>query len=339
MDLSHSRDHKPAALFVLDSPAFEKIYGWEHFSEIARRVGVLAPPCSASELERVAPFLAEAELFFSGWGAPIMDEALLNRMPRLRAVFYGAGTIRYFATDALWQRGIRVTTATAVNGDTVADYAAGGILFALKQGFGLARCVREARGYPSPRLSVPGVNGGTVALLSFGATARAVHRKLEPFGVRFLVYDPHLARAAVPAGVQLVSLEQAFAEADVVSIHTPLLPATDGLVNRDLLLSMRCGATLLNTARGRIIRSADLIEVLAMRSDITAVLDVTDPEPPPTNSPLYTLPNVVLTPHVAGATDRECLRLGEFIVAELDRWLAGAPLHGEVTPAQLPLLA
>lgn len=339
MNLSPPRDRRPSALFILDSPAFEKIYGWGHFSEIARRVCVLAPPCSAAELERVAPFLAETELLFSGWGAPVMSESLLERMPRLRAIFYGAGTIRYFATDALWQRGIRVTSAASVNGDAVADYAAGAILFALKQGFGLARSVREARTYLDPRLPVPGVHGGSVALLSFGATARAVYRKLQPFGIRFLVYDPYLAPGAMPEGVPLVSLEQAFIEADVVSIHTPLLPATEGLVTAELLSSMRHGATLLNTARGRIIRSAELIDVLIARPDLTALLDVTDPEPPPRDSPLFTLPNVVLTPHVAGATDRECLRLGEFMVEELDRWLAGTPLSGEVTLAQLPLLA
>jgi len=333
-------ERKPAALIALDELAFERIYGAEHLDAIRQRVRLLAPPCRASELKALSRGLAEAEVLFSGWGAPVLDAELLGRMPRLRIVFYGAGTIRYFVTDEMWRRGIRVTTAAAVNAEAVANYTAGVVLFALKQGFGLSRFVRERRAYSPGRPLVPGVPGGVVALISFGATARAALRKLRPFGVRFMVYDPIVAAEEIrAAGAEPVSLERAFAEAHVVSLHAPLLAQTRGMIGRELLASMRRDATFINTARGALVRELELIDVLRSRGDLTAVLDVTDPEPPRPDSPLYVLPNVVLTPHVAGTADGESRQLGAFVVAELDRWLRGEPLQGEVTAERSSLLA
>jgi phosphoglycerate dehydrogenase-like enzyme len=124
-----------------------------------------------------------------------------------------------------------------------------------------------------------------------------------------------------------------------VSLHTPLLPETRGLIGREHFAAMKPGATFINTSRGEIVREADLIETFSRRTDLTAVLDVTSPEPPVEGSPLYTLPNVVLTPHIAGSTGRECRRMGETMIAEFDRWTAGSPLQCQVTQAQAALMA
>jgi phosphoglycerate dehydrogenase-like enzyme len=148
-----------------------------------------------------------------------------------------------------------------------------------------------------------------------------------------LAYDPYVSRReADELDVELVGLSQLFAAADIVSIHTPLLPETVGLISRHELLKMQPGATIINTARGRVVNQTDLIEVLAERPDIYAILDVTGPEPPPVDSPLYDLPNVVLTPHIAGSLDGECERMGRDMVAELRRYLRHEALKWAVTP-------
>jgi phosphoglycerate dehydrogenase-like enzyme len=102
---------------------------------------------------------------------------------------------------------------------------------------------------------------------------------------------------------------------------------------------MKRGASLINTARGALIREDDLVEVLAERPDLTAVLDVTEPEPPAPDSALRRLPNIVLTPHIAGAFNGECRRLGEMMVTELRRFLDGKALQHEIREQDMRLRA
>ena len=142
-----------------------------------------------------------------------------------------------------------------------------------------------------------------------------------------LVYDPFVAEHdAAALDVELVSLEAIFQRCDVVSLHTPSFPETRGMVTGNHIAYMKPGATFINTARGELVREAEMIEVLSMRRDLQAVLDVTYPEPPAADSPLYTLENVVLTPHIAGSAGAECRRMGRYMVEELQRYLAGEPL-------------
>jgi phosphoglycerate dehydrogenase-like enzyme len=134
-------------------------------------------------------------------------------------------------------------------------------------------------------------------------------------------------------------LETLFAESEVVSLHTPSLPATRGLITRPLLASLKPRATFINTSRGAVVDEPGLIEVLQQRPDLMALLDVTDPEPPVSGSPLYTLPNVFLTPHIAGSLAGECARMGDLAVEECRRFLAGEPLRWSITRGQAERMA
>jgi phosphoglycerate dehydrogenase-like enzyme len=98
-------------------------------------------------------------------------------------------------------------------------------------------------------------------------------------------------------------------------------------------------STFINTSRGAVICEAEMIQVLESRPDLTAVIDVTHPEPPPPDSPLYTLPNVILTPHIAGSVDAECRRQGQYMIAELKRYLSGEPLVYGLTKEQVKIMA
>jgi phosphoglycerate dehydrogenase-like enzyme len=326
-------------IFILHPGAYDEIYGPQTRATIDELIDVVAPPQTAKSILADPEPLREVELILSGWGAPLMDEAFLSHAPCLRAVFYGAGSIRGFVTDALWERGISVTSAQAINAIPTAEYTLATILFSLKHGWRLAAQTRRLQHFPS-RDKVPGVYGATVGIISLGMVGRLVSELLRPFNLQVLAYDPYVsAEDAAALGVSLCSLETLFRESHVVTLHTPLLPETTGLVRGSHLASMRDGATFINVSRGGVVRQEELIAVLEQRDDLHAVLDVTYPEPPPAGSPLYTLPNVTLTPHIAGSLGSERRRLGEVMVAELRRFIAGEPLQYALSREQVQLMA
>jgi phosphoglycerate dehydrogenase-like enzyme len=181
---------------------------------------------------------------------------------------------------------------------------------------------------------VPGCFETTVALIGCGTIARRLITLLKPFDLRCIVYDPFLTRSEAAAlGVELCTLEQAFREGDVVSLHAPDKPQTKGMINGEHFSAMKEGATFINTARARIVRQDEMVHVFRKRPDLTLIIDVldSDPNPPDLDSPLLGLPNLVHTPHIAGSLGPECRRLGRYMVEEFRRYLAGQPLKWQIT--------
>jgi phosphoglycerate dehydrogenase-like enzyme len=173
-----------------------------------------------------------------------------------------------------------------------------------------------------------------------GMVGRRLARLLQPFELEVIACDPYLeAGHAEQLGVEPVALEELFSRAFVVSSHLPDLPATRGMLGRALFAGMREGATFVNTARGAQVVEAELAEVLGRRPDLTALLDVTFPEPPVEDSPLYSLPNVYLSPHIAGSKGDEIRRQADYVIDEFERWEAGTPLRFGVTLAMLETMA
>ncbi|MGJ3243128.1 MAG: hydroxyacid dehydrogenase [Opitutales bacterium] len=287
--------------------------------------------------------LAGIEVILGSWGMRRLDPALLDRMPNLRGVFYGAGSIRRFTTDAFWERDIPVCSAWAMNAVPVAEYTFAQIILCLKHAHLQRHHYREAdRAKRQPLdLGAHGTYGATVGLVSYGQIAKRVRERLASLeGVRVRVFDPFLSEADARSGaVERCDLPTLFSESDVVSIHTPWLPETEGLITGDLVSRLRPGGALINTARGAVVDEPGLTAVLRERPDLTAVLDVTFPEPPDPESPLFSLPNVYLTPHIAGSQDRECARMGHAMVDELERLLAGEPLQYAVSREQAKVMA
>jgi phosphoglycerate dehydrogenase-like enzyme len=318
-------------LYILDREAFERIYGTEEQRDIDGLVDILAPPQAGESIQNDLTPLADVEVIFSGWGAPLMDETFLAAAPKLRAVFYAAGSVRSFVTEPFWKRGIILTTAATANAVPVSEYTLAAILFGLKLGWRhTMQMKREAR-YPV-RTKVPGCYDSIVGLVSLGLIGRLTRERLRPFDLRVAAYDPFVKpEYARELDVELLPLDELFRRSDAVSLHTPLLKETEGMITGAHIASMKEGATFINTARGAIVRENEMIEVLKQRPDLQAVLDVTYPEPPAAGSPLYTLPNVILTPHIAGSMDAECRRMGRYMVEELRRYVAGKPLRWQVT--------
>lgn len=315
-----------------DPDLFRKVWSEELLGRLAGQADFPAEVVSGSGLRSAPVRLSEIEVAFSTWGMPALTPEQLDLLPRLKAVFYAAGTTKAFAKPLL-ERGILIVNAAAANAVPVAEFTLSQILFSLKLGWNHLRQLQEN---PSPEgyrpLPIPGAYGSTVGIVSLGAIGRRLCDLLRPFSLRKIAYDPVISPEtfaefdAEPSG-----LADLFATSEVVTIHTPWLKETEGLITGELISSMKPCGTLINTARGAVIREGELIEALSQRPDLTAVLDVTYPEPPAADSPLYRMPNVILTPHIAGSCGREVCRMAEMMIEEFQAWRQGSPSQHAVT--------
>lgn len=330
------RPQRPVAAIVVRAIHADAVYPDAERRRAARIAEVLNPvgPLDAARW-------GEVDAVIGGWGMPRLDAAFLESAPRLKAVFYAAGSVRGFMTDEAWDRGIVVSTAAAANSATTAEFCVGEIIFSLKHGWRFIRDAREAwRTAYTYHPLVPGLIGSRVGLVSFGRVAQRVAELLRPFALEVVAWDPVQPREVFERhGVRRVELEDLLATSDVVSLHVPQMPETVRLLGARRLARLKPGATLINTSRGDVLDETALIELLRERADLTAVLDVTDPEPPRPDSPLFELPNVVLTPHIAGSYGPECARMGALALDELERWVAGRPLLHALTREQAATMA
>ena len=327
------------SIFLLNEPSYPLIYPNPLPDEIGRRTQLVGPVLTAANWRTAGAEARQAEAIFSGWGMARIDEEFLSFFPRLKVVFYGSGTIRSFSTDAMWDRGIRVTTSAKANAESVVEFTVAQILLSMKRMWSQARAMRGEGADPFSG-PAPGNAGSTVGLISLGVIGRLVAERLMTYQHRVIAYDPFIApEIAESLNIKLVSLEELFERSDVVSCHTPLLETTCDMLQRAHFSSMKAGATFINTARGGVVDEVAMCEVLKERKDLFALLDVTNPEPPGPDSPLRRLPNVLVTPHIAGCLGPECRRMGQLMVDELDRYLAGQPLLYELDRERAALTA
>ncbi|MFC0551452.1 hydroxyacid dehydrogenase [Planotetraspora thailandica] len=285
--------------------------------------------------------LRDAQVLLTGWGSPVIDERALDHAPRLRAVVHAAGTVKSHVTQAVFDRGIQVSSAADANAIPVAEYTVAMILLANKAVPLLAQEYRARRAAIDLVAEYPdiGNHGKAVGLIGASRIGRRVAELLRPFDLEVLVSDPYFDEsAAASLGVRKADLDELFSSCDVVSLHAPAIAETRGLVSAARLSAMRDGATLINTARGSLVDHDALVAELR-RGRIRAVLDVTEPEITPASSPLWDLPNVILTPHVAGSLGNELARLGSQALDEVFRVIGGEPLRHRVDLAALPVTA
>ncbi|MFC7876293.1 hydroxyacid dehydrogenase [Isoptericola sp. NPDC057391] len=321
-------DVRPRAVLAFDPPALvERIFGPDGLERLRAVVDldpdVVVEVASAAARGR----LAEAELLVAGWGAPPVPAGLV---PRLRAVAYAGGVARTCVADpaALAARGVTASNARAANAVPVAEYALAMILLANKKAHAAERAYRDRRVAPDVERLLTGAGNfrRTVGIVGASLVGRRVVELLRPFDLEVLLYSPELAPGPVPGlpGARAADLDEVAARSDVLSLHQPLTPATAGQIDARVLGLMPDGATLINTARGGVVDGEALLAELCT-GRIDAVLDVTDPEPLPPDSALWSLPNVVLTPHLAGSTGTELRRIGDSVVAEVERFARGLP--------------
>ncbi|MGI5352103.1 hydroxyacid dehydrogenase [Streptomyces sp. CA-250714] len=332
---------KPVAALAMDERAAGAVLKPAVRHRLGEVVDLAEPVLTDFTTDTARRVLPAVELLITGWGCPPLDAEVLAHAPKLRAVAHTAGSVRGHLTPACWARGIEVSTAAAANAAPVAEYTLAMILLANKQVLPAARAYRAQRDradwlFPDPAL---GNYRRTVGILSASLVGRRVIELLRPHDLRVLLYDPYVGEAEAAAlGAAKAEPAELFAASDVVSVHTPLLPATRGLVSGELLGLLRDGATLINTARGAVVDQEALTREL-LSGRIRAVLDVTEPEVLPPDHPLWECDNTLLTPHLAGSQGNELDRLAESALQEVRRWAAGEGFAHPVSPDRKELLA
>ncbi|MGW7291297.1 NAD(P)-dependent oxidoreductase [Streptomyces xiamenensis] len=227
------------------------------------------------------------------------------------------------------EHGVAVTFAPGRNAASTAEHTVGLMLAAMRRipqahaGVLAGRWDSAQFAYEATGLEI---EGSTVGLVGAGAVGGRVAAALTALGARVLVADPYADPAALPAGVRLVELPELLASSGVLSLHARLTPETAGMIGAAELAALPPGAVLVNCARGGLLDYAALADALREGRLFAAALDVYDEEPLPAGHPLRGAPNLVLTPHLAGASRAVARRAARMVAAEADRWRRGKPL-------------
>jgi phosphoglycerate dehydrogenase-like enzyme len=276
--------------------------------------------------------LAGADVMVTSWGSrKLTPEDWPGDRGWPLLIAHGAGSVRGVVSREALARGVRVSQSAAPIAVAAAQYAVGLMILALRQAAARSAALRAGERYHGDH-PFQDLDGLTVGLVGLSQIGRRVPPLLAPFGCRVLAYDPYAgAEDAAVLGVSLVAdLDDLIAASDVLSLHAPLTPETEGLIDARRIGLLRPGAVFINTARAGLVDQRALF-ARAMAGDIQAYLDVTAPEPLPPTHEGWSSPNIFITPHIGGPTRQSLARIARHVVDEVERFLRGEPLRAEVT--------
>ena len=341
-DTPQNPESRPRIVLAMIPGLERSLFTDEHLTALRAMASLPeTEPAVPFDSERAGRLLQDAEILLTGWGCPELSATVLDRAPRLRLIAHCAGTVKEMVTPACWERGLRVITAAEANAVPVVEYTVASILLANKHAFQIREIYRRERRYGLWHHTTPGIGNlnKRVGVVGASRIGRRVIEALRPFDFSVCVYDPYFsAQEAARLGVEKVELDELLRSSDVVTLHAPSLPETHQMIGARELALIPDGAALINTARGALIDGAALEKELST-GRIRAVIDTTEPETLPADSPLYDLPNVFLTPHIAGASGTEVYRMTELVIEEIGRYLRGEPLQHEVRQEDLARIA
>ena len=323
---------KKAALFY-DYPIKDgEVFGQGRRQTIEKLTDLYPEVINAKNFDEQVSNLADVEVIFATWGMPRLTAEQLGKMPKLEAVFYAAGNVRAFA-QSIVDNGIMLVGAWDMNAIPVAEMALAQILLSCRGYFRTIRDYYVTHDHGKAKaFHRSGVNGETIGLIGMGMIGKRLSALLHGFSFLVIANDPYLSEEqATEFSVEIVSLEELFLRSYIVSNHIPDLPSTKEVLTGSLFDSMREGATFINTGRGAQVNEAGLIETLKNRLDLTALLDVTYPEPPDADSELWTLPNVWISPHIGGSVGDEVVRMADSMIEEFQARESGKPLRYRIT--------
>lgn len=319
------------------------VFDAAHKQALRQRLDMLDTVVCRDNLAELKDRLRDVEVIVATWDmVPFTEDELAEYFPGLKLVLYAAASVRYFAEPFL-RRGVKVLSAWGAMAVPVAEYTLGAILHANK-GFYLAMARYRSEGFAAGKHIAQNVYPGTydtpVGVIGAGMIGSLVIKLLRNHSVRVKVYDPFLPEErAEQLGVERTSLEELFESCQTITNHLANNAQTQGLLNYDLFRRMGKAATFINTGRGAQVVEADLVRALSEEPDRCALLDVTWPEPCPADHPFWSMPNVFITPHIAGYAAREVFCLPDCMMEELDRYLRGEPNLYEVNLDMLKTMA
>ena len=303
-------------------------------------LGELAINTGSAEPDQIRPLFRTANVVITSWGNGPLSDDLLAEAPDLCLVIHAAGSVKGLVTRSFWERGIRLANSAKPLGRGVAETALGFTLSSVKNIYALSSEMHDGKQPDAELERVTELSGLTVGTIGGGWAGSQYIRLLRGFDVEILLHDPYISQEQAAAwGARSIGLHELLRSSDIVSLHAALLPETRGMIRRETLCLMKKDAVLINTANGALIQEQDLYEHMAAGGLKYACLDVFDPEPPAVDHPLRSLPNVIMTPHIAGLANNGLLSIGEHVTSELDRFICGKTLECEISFEKLATIA
>ncbi|MBL8994780.1 MAG: hydroxyacid dehydrogenase [Spirochaetia bacterium] len=329
---------KPIVALLVNHNSAKRVLGEENVKRLKSFARLQVVDAAHIDSEILKKSIRGADGVMTSWGTPALTAEFLDLAPKLKIVAHAAGSIKPIVSDEIWKRKITVTSAASAIAFSVAEYTLGSLILGLRRLQANVAHVREGKwGSDHEAVRMLSLDYAVIGLVGAGFVGRRVVEVLRPHCPNLLMFDPILSKAdAKKLGVKKATLAEIAAKADAVTLHAPDLPATYRMIDRKFIFAMKPNALLVNSARGKLIEETALIERLK-RGDLSAILDVTDPEPPAKDNPLRSLANVILTPHVAGSGAYQ--RVGKFAVTELEQVLKGKKPTYAVTKEMLKHMA
>lgn len=285
---------------------------------------------------------SKIEFIFSTWGIPLLNEKEIKKyFPNLKCVFYAAGSVKHFA-QPFFNCGIRVFSANAANAIPVAEFTVAQIILAQKGYYQSVNTLKQS-GYNNARKVFENYSGNynsNIGIIGAGMIGKNVIKMLKDYKFNIFIYDPFLSdEKAKELNCIKIDLCEMFEICTVISNHTPNVPDNQKFINYELLKRMPSNATFINTGRGNQVDEDGLYRFLSERSDVTALLDVTNPEPITPDNPLCELDNCFISPHIAGSCGEESKRMSEYMKDEFSRYISGEQCEYEITEDMIKTMA
>lgn len=280
---------------------------------------------------------------YEGWiirsGTKITAE-LIEAATNLKVIGRAGVGVDNVDLDAATRRGVLVMNSPDGNTLSTAEHTCA-MMQSLARHLPQAHASLKSGAWERNKFNGTEIFGKTLGVIGAGKIGRAVAERMRGFGMNVLAYDPMLNHAvAERLGIALVSLDELYAQSDLITVHTPLTEETNGLLNRETFAKCKKGVLVVNCARGEIINEADLLEALASGQVGGAALDVYSAEPPgPHLRPLIEHPNVVATPHIAASTKEAQFKVAEEVTAELIEALQGRSVRTSVNSFAIRMAA
>jgi phosphoglycerate dehydrogenase-like enzyme len=289
--------------------------------------------------ESVIRVIEGADIAVTSWGNTALDGEILAVCPGLKFLAHAAGSVKPVVSDELWVKGIRVLSSACPLGEGVAETALGFTISACKNFYNLNSSLHNG-GWNEGKENIRELFDLKIGVIGCGWAGKHYIKLLQNFYVDVYCCDPFINTENMKKlGAEKAELDWILKNCDVISVHAPSIPSTNHMLNKDTLELMKKDAVLINTARGTIIDEVALYEHMAAGNLKYACIDVFDPEPPVKENKLFTLPNVITTPHLAGLAQNGLRRIGTFVCEETEHFLKGLPVRGEVTKEMLANMA
>ena len=329
---------KKKVLYVCTPSHTERVFRPEKWQEMLDTFDVTwrdsGEAWAVEEMTEQAPGM---DAVVTGWGAPSTSEEFFEAADKLQIIAHSAGSVRGLVADDLVERyciprDIVIFSANVAIACNVAESAVGMLLMTMRHWPQFSNYFHATGNWLNPDYDKNGqyLLGSTLGVVSASRVGREVIRLLAPWDIEVLLYDPYVTdEQAAEMGVEMVGLDELFERADHVTVHAPRLPETEKMIGAAQLAMLRDGATLVNTSRGSVI-DHDALEAECRAGRLNICLDVTDPEPLPTDSGFRGLDNVIITPHCSGSVFYGYLRIGDTTVQSLVDRFAGRPVDGAV---------